>query len=227
MASELAKAAHCYDCKSFHLAFEFLDQERSNIETFFDLLSIFCGDKEVEKLVNDAIHTGLLCKRFSAQRLYDMTSSLKKTGSYEVLSYWRGELARKLSKLDESLAVNKAFLQHYMKVAGRDDVRTLSVMHQIANTYSSLGRDGESRVMREEVLERRIIVLGEFHTSTLNAMNNLALSYLEEGGRDEQKKKKAMVLLEKVWMIREMRLGEEHPDSRASRLLWEANINKS
>ena len=61
----------------------------------------------------------------------------------------------------------------------------LTLMANLAVTYSDQGRTDEAAVLQEEVLQKRRRILGEEHPNTLTSMANLAVTYRDQGRTGE------------------------------------------
>ena len=88
---------------------------------------------------------------------------------------------------------------------GEEHPDTISAMHNLANTYYSLGKYADAEKLQIQVLEMRSRFLGEEHPDTINVMENLAITFY-----CLQKCKDAARLVVQVVNVRKKFFGEEH-----------------
>jgi tetratricopeptide (TPR) repeat protein len=101
-----------------------------------------------------------------------------------------------------------------MKVKlGPDHPRTLGSMHNLANSYSALGRHADALRLREQTLTLRRTRLGPDHPDTLMSMGNLATTYQALGRHAD-----ALRLREQTLALMKAKLGADHPAT-----LWGMN----
>jgi tetratricopeptide (TPR) repeat protein len=81
-------------------------------------------------------------------------------------------------------------------------------MHNLAFSYAAMGRQDQALKLREEVLARRKIALGEDHPDTLRSMTSVADSYQAMGRNAE-----ALEMYRRTLEIRKAKLGPSHPDT--------------
>jgi tetratricopeptide (TPR) repeat protein len=98
-----------------------------------------------------------------------------------------------------------------IEVLGEEHPDTLTVMANLASTYSDQGRWKEAEELEVDVMEIRKRVLGKEHPDTLTSMANLASTYRNQG-----RWKEAEELEVDVKKISKRVLGEEHPDTLTS-----------
>ena len=103
-----------------------------------------------------------------------------------------------------ALSVGEAELSTARRL-GASEERLLIIQGNIANTYSTLGRDEEALSMRQEVYSGHLKLNGEEHDDTLTAANNYA-SALNNLERFEE----ARSLLRKTKPVAQRILGEGH-----------------
>jgi len=94
------------------------------------------------------------------------------------------------------------------RVLGEEHPDTLTVIANLASTYSNQGRWNEAEVLDVKVMEASSRVLGEEHPNTLTAMANLASTYRNQG-----RWKEAEELEVRVTKASSRVLGEEHPNT--------------
>ncbi|KAI0815407.1 Tetratricopeptide repeat-domain-containing protein [Xylaria sp. FL0064] len=87
-----------------------------------------------------------------------------------------------------------------------------SLLFNMAESYSILGKYDEAETMHRQTLELREEVLGREHPSTLDSMNNLALVLNSQGKYNE-----AETIHRQTLELREEVLGREHPEGGESR----------
>jgi tetratricopeptide (TPR) repeat protein len=98
----------------------------------------------------------------------------------------------------------------YTKLLGPDHPDTLVSLHDLANSYSDLGRHAEACALREETLALSRSKLGFDHPDTLKRMNNLANSYNDLGRLVE-----ALKLREETLTLNKTKFGPDHPETLA------------
>ncbi|KAJ7106955.1 hypothetical protein C8R44DRAFT_322986 [Mycena epipterygia] len=101
-----------------------------------------------------------------------------------------------------------AVFEKQRMILGENHPDTLTAMHNLADTYFSLGKLEEAEKLQVAVVEKRKTVLGEDHPDTLIIMHNLASTY-SALGKLEEAEKLQVVVLEKQKTV----LGEDHPDT--------------
>jgi Tetratricopeptide repeat len=84
-------------------------------------------------------------------------------------------------------------------------------MHNLAISYSEVGRRQEALELTEKVVAARERTLGEEHPDTLDSMDCLANHYSEVGRRQE-----TLELARRVAAVRKRALGEGHQDTLLS-----------
>ncbi|KAJ6564848.1 P-loop containing nucleoside triphosphate hydrolase protein [Mycena capillaripes] len=94
------------------------------------------------------------------------------------------------------------------KASGEDHPDTLSIMHNLADTFSKSGQLQKAEELQVIVLEKRRKLLGEEHPKTLSAMYNLAATFFKSGQHQKAEELEGIVL-EK----RRKLLGQDHPDT--------------
>jgi hypothetical protein len=67
------------------------------------------------------------------------------------------------------------------RTLGEEHPNTLSVMANLAISYSNQGQTHEATELEMKVIEVRKRTLGEEHLNTLSVMANLAISYSNQG----------------------------------------------
>jgi eukaryotic-like serine/threonine-protein kinase len=99
----------------------------------------------------------------------------------------------------------------YTKYLGPDHPDTLRSMHNLANSYATLGRHADALKLREETLALMKAKLGPDHPDTLKSMHNLASSYADFGRHTD-----ALKLFEETLTLMKARLGPDHPNTLSS-----------
>jgi len=94
----------------------------------------------------------------------------------------------------------------YTRHRGPDHRDTLSSIHNLARSYSSLGRNAEALKLNEATLALRKAKLGPDHPDTVTSMNNLAANYASLGRHAE-----ALKLREETLALWRTKLGRDHP----------------
>jgi serine/threonine protein kinase/tetratricopeptide (TPR) repeat protein len=99
----------------------------------------------------------------------------------------------------------------YTRHLGPDHSNTLLTMHNLANTYSALGRYADALKLYEETLALKRAKLGPEHPDTLKSMAGLANSYAALGRHAD-----ALKLREETLALKRAKLGPDHPDTLMS-----------
>ncbi|KAF8347366.1 hypothetical protein F5887DRAFT_1281075 [Amanita rubescens] len=94
---------------------------------------------------------------------------------------------------------------------GEDHLDTLMSMHDLAMTYSELGRFDEAEKLQLQVLDARKAKLGADHPNTLRSMHNLAMTYYNKSRLDVAEQLQLQVL-----DATKVKLGADHPDTLSS-----------
>ena len=107
--------------------------------------------------------------------------------------------------LREAVSIFQAHLGH-------EDLATLRVLSNFAETLTRQGKYKESSDIQEAVIETRRKVLGEEHPDSLTSLSNISRLYWLQGKLTE-----AAALQEKALEASIRVLGNEHPDTLTSR----------
>jgi CHAT domain-containing protein/tetratricopeptide (TPR) repeat protein len=94
---------------------------------------------------------------------------------------------------------------------GPDDVRTATILNNLAFCYKKMDRYDEALPLYRRALTIRKETLGADHPDTAASLNNLAGLYMATN-RDDA----ALPLLQRALAIRERALGADHPDTAQS-----------
>ena len=111
-------------------------------------------------------------------------------------------------KYKEAAEIWEWTLENRIKVLGEDHPQTLETMTRLVKTYSELGRDTDSALMRAKVLQQLLGKIPEKDPAVLTEMNNIAVS-LDDKGEHE----KALEIKKKVLEGRIRVLGEDNRDT--------------
>ncbi|RFU24235.1 hypothetical protein B7463_g12105, partial [Scytalidium lignicola] len=127
-------------------------------------------------------------------------------------TYSTPELFERLSADPGQLdIVGRSSISVFSAIIGSDHPDTLSIMANLALTYSNQGRWKEAEELQVQVIEMTKKMLGEEHPNTLASIANLAFTYSNQG-----RQKEAEDLEEQVMEMRKRVLGEGHPDTLIS-----------
>ncbi|KAH8833306.1 hypothetical protein DL96DRAFT_720121 [Flagelloscypha sp. PMI_526] len=106
----------------------------------------------------------------------------------------------------ESFKIAEIEFRGFKGCLGAEHPDTLTSMHNLAQTYSYLGRHSEALELKEQVVELTKQILGHEHPHTLSSMHILAQTYSDLGLHSL-----ALGLQEHVFELRKRILGLEHP----------------
>ncbi|QRV95554.1 kinesin light chain [Ceratobasidium sp. AG-Ba] len=121
---------------------------------------------------------------------------------------WFAFVLEENGRYDEAAMLGEQVLGTSIRLLGREHFETLTLMHNLALTYSKQGLYGQAEKLQVEVLEIKKRLLGEEHCDTLIATSNLALTYSHKGLYT-----KVEALQVKVLEASKEILGEDHIDT--------------
>ncbi|KAH8833241.1 hypothetical protein DL96DRAFT_1705245 [Flagelloscypha sp. PMI_526] len=111
----------------------------------------------------------------------------------------------------ESCRIGETELKGCKDCLGPEHPLTLTSMHNLAWTYSDLGRHSEALNLKEQLVELRKRISGPEHPSTITSMHILAMTYSDLGRHSD-----ALNLKEQLVELRKRISGPEHPSTITS-----------
>jgi tetratricopeptide (TPR) repeat protein len=122
-------------------------------------------------------------------------------------------LLKALGKLGEAAPMYREALERGRRILGPDNTNTLIFLTNCAAASKDLGKPGEAEPLYLELLERKARLLGPDHPSLSDAHHALGVVLRRLGRHDE-----GLVHARRADEERRGRLGDEHEETRKSRL---------
>ncbi|QRV81093.1 kinesin light chain [Ceratobasidium sp. AG-Ba] len=94
---------------------------------------------------------------------------------------WFAFVLEENGRYNEAVMLGEQVLGTSIQLLGHEHFETLTLMHDLALTYSKQGLYSRAEKLQVKVLEARKRLIGEEHRDTLVAMSNLALTYSHKG----------------------------------------------
>ncbi|PVF99235.1 TPR-like protein [Serendipita vermifera] len=161
----------------------------------------------VTRFLGSAITTGTRYEYFPFNRL--LLSHLRLVDVEDVIEagdhYGYGAILQEMGEGWLAVSHMERCLDMWSCSLNEESEPILKVMEMLAHSYSITGNEESALILREEVMKKRRVILGEDHLDTLWAIGYLTLSY-SNLRRDEEALPLKRELVEKVRML----LGEDH-----------------
>jgi non-specific serine/threonine protein kinase/serine/threonine-protein kinase len=122
-----------------------------------------------------------------------------------------GVIYSNLGLTDEAMPLLREAAELHEELRGRDDERTLDVLHELAIVFKNTGQAAEAESLLAEVVERWRRRAGEEDARFLNALTNLAILYRQQSRMEE-----AEDMLIHILETRRTRGEEDEPGTLAA-----------